>query len=252
MKPKKKKNKTAFCAFLLAALLPLSLKAQSVNLDLSYTASPLGVASQVAGAMYGLDSSLTYTATLRQIAVDAFGNIKTTGSGLTYTSATTVNANGFNFLSFTQQRPPPRPLPAPPRPPPGWHRGGQEVRLGELEGAQTAAGEGQLRPGLLQVLREGGDVGVQRLEAQPARDAALDAGARLGGFLHRDAADGLLQRVDHLAVGFGRAGIGSDERRLITAVHQHAVGADRGRHLGGVELTGLLLRDLQRQQREGL
>jgi len=101
MKPKKRKNKTAFCAFLLAALLPLSLKAQSANLDLSYTAAPLGIASQVASAMYGLDSSLTYTATLRQIAVDAFGNIKTTGSGLTYTSATTVNANGLNFLSFT-------------------------------------------------------------------------------------------------------------------------------------------------------
>lgn len=103
MKPKKKKHKTAFCAFLLAALLPLSLKAQSVNLDLSYTASPLGVASQVAGAMYGLDSSLTYTATLRQIAVDSSGQLKVTGGSVTITAGgISITASPvFNPLSFS-------------------------------------------------------------------------------------------------------------------------------------------------------
>lgn len=95
MPPKKKKDKTRFCAFLFAALLPFTAKAQTVNLDLTYTAAPLGQASQAAAVLYGVDNSLSYTATLRQVAVDVNGNLQTgSGSG-------TSSANQFAWLTTT-------------------------------------------------------------------------------------------------------------------------------------------------------
>lgn len=92
-KKKKKKSKTAFCAFLFAALLPFTAKAQTVNLDLTYTAQPFGQASQSASILYGLDKTLTYTATLRQVTVDSSGNLNVSASG-----GGTVVANQGNGL----------------------------------------------------------------------------------------------------------------------------------------------------------
>ncbi len=94
---KKKKRKSAYCGFLLAMLLPVMAVADSVNLGLSYTAAPLGTASQSAAAIYGLDSSVTYTATLRQIGVDAFGNLK----GSTTTAQLVSLTSSYVYASAT-------------------------------------------------------------------------------------------------------------------------------------------------------
>lgn len=81
MSVKKRKKKTRACAaFLLAMMLPFAAKADQVNLGLTYTAAPLGTASQSAAVVYGVDTTLTYTTqTLRQIG--AVGDsLKVTGA----------------------------------------------------------------------------------------------------------------------------------------------------------------------------
>lgn len=104
MKPKKKKMKTAFVA-LMFALLPFGLKAQSVNLDLSYTAAPIGQASQSAAILYGTYSPNTYTSQYaRQLLTDASGNLLVSGAGggtfITGT-VTTSDALSYGYLTTT-------------------------------------------------------------------------------------------------------------------------------------------------------
>lgn len=115
---------------LLAALLslPLALKAQSVNLDLSYTAQPIGTASQSAAILYGIYQPNTYTAAYAlQLKSDSSGNLLISGTVTASATGTftmisntpvaqgaagtaqwvvdakgsSVNASGFNFLSAT-------------------------------------------------------------------------------------------------------------------------------------------------------
>lgn len=67
---------------LATAFLPLSAKAQSVNLGLSYTAEPIGQAQQVAGVLYGMDSTLTYTPQVaRQLQADTAGRLLVVSTG---------------------------------------------------------------------------------------------------------------------------------------------------------------------------
>ncbi len=89
----------------LTLLLPWQAKANSVNLDLSYTAQPIGVASQNASILYGVQfSPNSYTANVaRQVAVDANGNLLTSAGpgGVTYNAQTMFDPTAFGYLTTT-------------------------------------------------------------------------------------------------------------------------------------------------------
>jgi len=87
--------------FALAVSLSFQAKAQSVNLDVSFTAQPLGVASQSASIMYGVElSPNSYTANvLRQITVDSTGGLK----GSTSTAQLVSLTSSYVYASATVQ-----------------------------------------------------------------------------------------------------------------------------------------------------
>ncbi len=74
-------------------------KAQTVNLDLTYTASPIGQASQVAAQVYGIDTTLTYTAqTSRQIgAIGDALKVTLAGGSVTVTGGTFNGAIAYSI-----------------------------------------------------------------------------------------------------------------------------------------------------------
>lgn len=83
---------------LTALLLPLSGKADVVNLGISYTARPFGNANQSGAALYGYDATNNV---LRQVAVDGSGNLQTSGGGGASSSVSVTSISSGQGLSIT-------------------------------------------------------------------------------------------------------------------------------------------------------